>query len=250
MCHSFHAATDDLDRFAAMLAQRPDGDLAIATGRVAVLDVESNDRLHPGQPYGVDLLDHWDEWTHWDLTPTLTATTPSGGFHLYYASDENVPTARSPLPNIESKVTGGLVVVPPTPGRRLTRILPIAPMQPELLQLIRTSSGSGGGNGYAGAASDGDVLPPTEELETHGLGLPGGRNRHAYRLAFRLWAQNCDEHEVAGTLKRAWDATTNQHGSSWHEIWRTALSARRRHDDAMTTELAPYQPFIDNFLGA
>lgn len=78
----------------------------------------------------------------------------------------------------------------------------------------------------------------------------GSRNRRAYRLAFRLWAQGCDEHEVAGTLKRCWDATPNQGGSSWQEIWRTALSARRRHDDAMTTELVPYRPFIDNFLGA
>jgi Bifunctional DNA primase/polymerase, N-terminal len=250
LCHSFHAATDDLDRFAAMLAQAPDGDLAIPTKRIVVLDVESDDRLHPGQPYGVDVLDHWDEWTHWELAPTLTATTPSGGFHLYYASDEHVPTGRCPLPNIEVKGNGGLVVVPPSPGRRLTRIQPIAPMQPELLQLVRTARGGNGGSGYVGAAGGGDVLPPTEELETYGLGPPGIRNRRAYRLAFRLWAQGCDEHEVAGSLKRAWDATTNQIGSSWSEIWRTSLSARRRHHEALITELAPYQPFIDEFLGA
>ena len=49
LCHGFHAATNDLDRFAAMLREHPDGDLAIPTGLIAVLDVESDDRLHPGR---------------------------------------------------------------------------------------------------------------------------------------------------------------------------------------------------------
>lgn len=107
LCHGFHAATGDFDRFAAMHAQHPDGDLAIATGRVVVLDVESNDRLHPGRPYGVDVLDHWDEWTHWELASTLTATTPSGGFHLYYTSDEPVPTGRVHCRTSRSRATAG-----------------------------------------------------------------------------------------------------------------------------------------------
>ena len=250
LCHGFHAATDDLDRFAAMLNAIPDGHLAIATGHVIALDVESDDRLDPGQPVGVDALNQWDGWTGWSLTMTLTATTPSGGFHLYYLADEHVPTGRRPVPNVEVKSDGGLVVVPPSPGRRLLPyVTTIALLQPELFHLLQsTRLGHSGGNGYAGAAGGGDQLPPTEEFEVHGLGwFTGSRNRDAYRLAFRLWAQGRDEHDVAGVLKTCWDATPNQRDSSWHEMWRTALSARRRQDEAQTNELALYQGFIDNF---
>jgi Bifunctional DNA primase/polymerase, N-terminal len=255
LCHGFHAATDDLNRFAAMLTQLPDGHLAIRTGqasRLVVLDAESDDRLDPGRPYGIEVLEHWEEWAgDWELLPTLTATTPSGGLHLYYATNQPVASGKRPVPNIETKADGGLVVAPPSPGRRLLPWTPaIAPLQPELLRLVRNARGGsgGGGNGYAGAAGGGDVLPPTEEFLIHGLGwLTGSRNQDAYRLACRLWAQGNDEHDVAGVLKTCWDATSNQRDSSWSEIWRTALSARRRIDDARADELAPYQGFIDNF---
>jgi hypothetical protein len=198
------------------------------------------------------VLDHWEEWVvgGWSLPTTLTARSISGGVHLFLRyPDVKVPTGGYVLPNVEIKSDGGYVAVPcGRNGRVLTTVVPIAPMPLELVALLTSGrrTGGGGGNGYVGAAGGGDQLPPTEEFEVRGLGwFTGSRNRDAYRLAFRLWAQGCDEREVELTLRRCWDATGNQHGSSWQEIWRTALSARRRRDDAWANELKIIESIMD-----
>lgn len=63
LCHGFYAATDDLDRLAAMLRRLPNGFLAVRTGRASnllVLDVENKSRCDArgfAQPTGVELLE-------------------------------------------------------------------------------------------------------------------------------------------------------------------------------------------------
>jgi hypothetical protein len=157
------------------------------------------------------VLDHWEEWVvgGWSLPTTLTARSISGGVHLFLRyPDVKVPTGGYVLPNVEIKSDGGYVAVPcGRNGRVLTTVVPIAPMPLELVALLTSGrrTGGGGGNGYVGAAGGGDQLPPTEEFEVRGLGwFTGSRNRDAYRLAFRLWAQGCDEREVELTLRRCW----------------------------------------------
>jgi ferric-dicitrate binding protein FerR (iron transport regulator) len=51
-----------------------------------------------------------------------------------------------------------------------------------------------------------------------------------------------DEDDVFDTIKQCWDATSNQHDSSWSEIKRTVqsagshMAAARAEDEAIVTE--------------
>jgi Bifunctional DNA primase/polymerase, N-terminal len=255
LCHGFYSATDDLGRLAAMYAQLPMGRLAVRTGRASdlvVLDVEATNKLGEANPRdygtlstGVEILNSWEEQVGgWSLPPTLMSRSINGGFHVYlrYPPHVKIRTGGYVLPNVEVKSDGGYVAVPcGLNGRVLTNVAPIADMPPQLVGMLSTgrrACGGGGSNGMVGAAGGGDALPPTEEFEVRGLGwFTGSRNRDAYRLAFRLWAQQLDEFEVQTILKTCWDATTNHYDSSWNEIWRTAQSARRRRNESWAEEL-------------
>jgi hypothetical protein len=256
LCHGFYAATDDLARVATMYARLPDGHLAVRTGRVSnllVLDVEPTNRLGENNPRdwgrlpaGLDVLDHWEEWVPggWSLPTTLTARSVSGGIHLYFRyPDVKVPTGGYVLPNIEVKSDGNYVGVPcGGTGRVLTNVAPIASMPLELvalLTIVKRVGGGSGGNGHIGAAGGGDQLPPTEEFIARGLGwFTGSRNRDAYRLACRLWMKLADESDVLDVVRRCWDATPNQSGSSWWEIERTVRSAGQRMTTARDEDAA------------
>jgi putative DNA primase/helicase len=74
--------------------------IGIATGEgLAVLDVDPQ---------------HGGEVPAW-APPTLTARTPSGGAHLYYAVDGHVPNSAGKLaPGVDVRGDGGMVLAPPS----------------------------------------------------------------------------------------------------------------------------------------
>ena len=59
---------------------------------------------------------------------TLTVTTQSGGLHLYYKIEGEDIRSRASLfgPGVDSKCSGGYVLVPPSPGYRWSNVRPRA----------------------------------------------------------------------------------------------------------------------------
>jgi putative DNA primase/helicase len=113
LCHGFHAATSDHNRFDQMVNALPHGSLAIRTGqpsRLLVIDAEANSK-HPDEPTGLDVIEQWESWVGgWSLPNTLTARSVSGGVHLYYELPvgTQITTARY-LPNVDIKADPGYV---------------------------------------------------------------------------------------------------------------------------------------------
>lgn len=124
-CHGFYAATDDLERLAAMWRLMPDGLLGLRTGApsgVVVIDAEADPdpRQGPGPTgeglSGVDVVDHWEKWVPRAPMPhTLTARSASGGRHLYLAtgSDDVIRSRARVLPGVDIRANGGYAVLPP-----------------------------------------------------------------------------------------------------------------------------------------
>jgi hypothetical protein len=259
LCHGFYAATADVDRVALMLEVLPSGFLAIRTGTasgVVVLDFESKDRrVDPDNrsqllPSGLEILDTWELLNGWELPPTLTATSVSGGRHLFYALPHDVRIGQGTFIRdaLDIKGEGGYVGVPSgTNGRTWQDTsVRIATAPAELVTLLSGPRGASGGyGGVPGSAGGGGALPPTEEFMARGLGwLTGSRNQDAYRLAFRLWAERRSESEVMTVLQACWDATADRSASSWSEIWTTALSARRRQAAQHDREVIAARDFL------
>lgn len=117
LCHGFYAATDDIDRIAAMLDRCPGGSLALRTGRasgVSVIDAEAHADA-PGAPSGVDVIDGWEDYApDAELNTTAVARSASGGVHLFYATGStSVRSMARVLPGVDVKADGGYVVLPP-----------------------------------------------------------------------------------------------------------------------------------------
>lgn len=150
-CHGFYAATADPIALAEMSRLHPTNAWALRTGRmsgVVVIDAEG-----PGkEDEGLSTLDKWEEFTGWSLPPTLTAGTPSGGRHLYYAFPElpSIPSRNRVLPGVDVKADGGYVVVPHvnTPARKwLTEQTPQPLHEDAVRWLAQIRTRPGGGNG-------------------------------------------------------------------------------------------------------
>ncbi len=74
---------------------------------------------------------------------THTVHTPSGGWHLYYAVDREVPNSVGRLaPGVDVRGDGGYVLAPPTPGYTLAIDSPIAELDPLLLTAVQRRGGA------------------------------------------------------------------------------------------------------------
>ncbi|MBI5243391.1 MAG: bifunctional DNA primase/polymerase [Elusimicrobia bacterium] len=86
--------------------ERPDANIGIATGEasgLAVVDVDVKNGAK-GRESLASIK---------GMTPTLTAATPSGGWHLYYAWPEGGMRSKNGLlPGVDVKADGGYVVAP------------------------------------------------------------------------------------------------------------------------------------------
>lgn len=105
---------------------------------------------------------------------TRTAATRSGGWHLYFAVDQEVPNSVSKIaPGVDVRGDGGYVVAPPTPGWRWANELPIAALDTFLLTAVRLRTGA-------------DRREPFEPAPDNGV-MEGMRND--YMLSFLGWAR-------------------------------------------------------------
>lgn len=152
-CHAFYAATKDILRVTEMLRRVPNGQLAVRTGAasgVDVIDAEGPEKERPeGEQPGTATLDEWESWTGWSLPPTLTATTPSAGLHLFYGHVPGTRSRNRALPGLDVKADGGYVALPSgLPGRGWVPG-PETPTvaSPELALWFANGGGGGGANG-------------------------------------------------------------------------------------------------------
>ncbi|MDA2805729.1 bifunctional DNA primase/polymerase [Nocardiopsis suaedae] len=140
-CHGLYAATDDMDRVDAMLAQNPDGLLAIRTGAVSdlvVIDVDP--------PEGLETMAQMMEAGI--LRETRAQRTGSGGWHLCYRHPGGyVPSGAGRAGHkVDVKADGGYIVAAPSAHPRTGQPytwrfdFPTAPrdeVHPGLLKIIR-----------------------------------------------------------------------------------------------------------------
>lgn len=139
LCHGFHAATAQHDRFDQMCSAFPNGTLAIRTGqpsRLLIVDAEAVSK-HPDEPTGLHVLEQWESFVGgWSLPKTLTARSVSGGVHLYYAMPPEMQiTSGRYLPNVDIKADPGYVgaVVEGSHRTWIDPTVPVAPLSGDML---------------------------------------------------------------------------------------------------------------------
>lgn len=110
----FTKATTDPEQIRAFWAVRPMCNIGIATGGMSnglvVVDVDlDNDKGEDGYI----ALKAWES-EHGELPETACATTPRGGMHLYFQSDEPFGSTVNKDKGIDVRSDGGFVVAPPS----------------------------------------------------------------------------------------------------------------------------------------
>lgn len=179
--------------------QRPDAWVGIATGggRV-VVDVDTR--------HGGCLDPAWPQ--------TLTARTPSGGWHLHYFTAQPVPCSVGRLATgVDVRGEGGLVVVPPSPGYEWAALRAVAELPAELITtLTRREERS---RGY-------EIPDAIEE---------GGRNDGLARLAGHLLATGLPADALSDELME-FNALLCCPPLDEREVGRIAASITRAHERA------------------
>lgn len=109
------AATTDPDQIRQWWTMWPDSNVSIVTGRksgIFVIDID----IKGG---GFDSLEEYERLSQYGLPKTLTATTGSGGRHLFYAypPGATIGTGVGWLPGVDIRSDGGQVVAPPSPHK-------------------------------------------------------------------------------------------------------------------------------------
>ena len=111
--HGVKDATTNTDQIDLWWDRNPSYNIGIATGQpsgLLVIDID----MH-GQHNGISAW--WEITAGKDLEQWATywVTTPSGGWHLYYATTSDVKNTSGILaPGIDTRGTGGYVIAPPS----------------------------------------------------------------------------------------------------------------------------------------
>ena len=111
--HGFRDATTDAQTVAAWWRANPSANVGIRTGRASGLWILDADHQHGGDRSLALLIT-----THGELPATATASTPSGGRHLYFrlsADDPEIRCSQSRIgPGIDVIGEGGGIIAPPS----------------------------------------------------------------------------------------------------------------------------------------
>lgn len=103
-------ATDDEDKICEWAARYPDANVGVACGEGSALLVVDIDSNHGGLDSIKALRSQG-----FQLPPTVSVRTPSGGWHLYYAYVDGPKNSKSLLgKGVDIRTTGGYVVGPPS----------------------------------------------------------------------------------------------------------------------------------------
>lgn len=103
--HGVNDATADNAATDAWYAMHPDHGIGVSGEGFVIFDFDVKD--------GVDGR---DELLDWDLPDTLAQTTPSGGYHLFYRTTEDVKPSVNAQKKIDVRGWHSYVVCDPTPG--------------------------------------------------------------------------------------------------------------------------------------
>lgn len=100
----------------ALTARRlsaPAANIGIATGAISGLIVLDGDTKRDGDPWGS--LMEWEDMTGVHLPDDgPLVRTPSGGWHLYFRTDQRCPSPIGWLPDVDVRADGAQVVAPPS----------------------------------------------------------------------------------------------------------------------------------------
>jgi hypothetical protein len=191
--HGAQSATEDPEIIKKLWAMWPDANIGIATGE------RSFDALDVDLPEGPDTLREL-EAKYCGLPDTVEQITGSGGRQVFFQYAGGLVGNRVKFADgLDTRSTGGLVVVPPSlhiSGNRYeweASSRPdekeLAPMSAWLLAIVKEKSSGGGGNG--------DGIDIAKTLN----GLPKGeRDQGLFRYACRLRAKGLERSEAEAII--------------------------------------------------
>lgn len=221
LCHGFYAATLDPVRFGEMVERLPRGYLAIRTGsraRVMVLDVEAA-AVAEAEADGLTILQVLSQITGVELPETLTATSVSGGLHLFYSLDEGqVITSGRVLPNVDVKAEGGLVgAVGSRSGKRrwLDSTVSVAPLPRAMVDWLVRNGRRGSGGGGGGTRQEGYDF---REFESRGC--PGGHRDDFFNdLLFRERKKGATAEQLWVIARHHWEQCGQPDREPWADYY-------------------------------
>lgn len=190
--------------------EHPSAGAAIMTGlsRLLVLDVDPRAGGHHTLAGLV---------AEWPLPATRTVRTRGGGVHLYYRTDQLVPSRAGALgPGLDVKSRRGLIVCPPTPGYLLLERRPIAPVPDWLLARSGPASRPRTGPGPGTHPPDSPVTRAALERALAAIREAPRGQRHdtVVREAARMFAI-CDDDQIEAALLEA--ARQASEPSEWRD---------------------------------
>ena len=180
--HGFKDATHSHFRAAQWWSQNPNANIGIATGevsgKIAIVDVDVKNGAK-GRESLASLK---------GIAPTLTATTPSGGWHLYYRAPGRLRSRNGLLLGVDLKADGGYVVAPGseidgTPYEWMDPEVPIAPIPNSILELLESEA------------------PKSVTLDPEAIIGEGLRNETLASIAGAMRRKGLASDEIAAALK-------------------------------------------------
>lgn len=135
--NGFKDASKSEDQVREWWSKNPEANISIATGQIsdiAVVDIDVKNGARGRE--SLNLLD--------GIIPTLTANTPSGGWHYWYAPPGPIRSRNGLLPGIDFKADGGYVLAPGSEidGKLYQWVTPNAPivnLPNSIIQLTKDS---------------------------------------------------------------------------------------------------------------
>lgn len=180
--HGVNDATNDDAVTDAWYERHPDHGIGVSGEGFVIFDFD----VHGG-------VDGRDQLLDWDLPETLAQTTPSGGYHLFYRTNEDVRPSVNAEIAVDVRGWHSYVVCDPTPGYAFESDGPIAEADDTVWRFLES------------------VRPKTKrERGTVGLGRPssietvgeGGRNEYLYRQGASLRSDETkSDDEIAAYLE-------------------------------------------------
>lgn len=177
--HGVNDATADNAATDAWYAIHPDHGIGVSGEGFVIFDFDVKD--------GVDGR---DELLGWDLPDTLAQTTPSGGYHLFYKTDEDVKPSVNGELKVDVRGWHSYVVCDPTPGYTFEEDCEVADADAEVMRFLE----------HVRPAKR-KAAPSTVKLKEG-----EGRNDALYRYGCSLQSADHTDVEVAAMM-RAYNLT-------------------------------------------
>ena len=178
--HGVKDATDKDVTTDAYYAQHPDHGIGVSGEGFVIFDFDVKEGL-----------DGRDALIGWDLPDTLCQTTPSGGYHMFYRTDEEIRPSVNAAMAVDVRGWHSYVVCDPTPGYTFEDECEIAEADERVmafLEHVRPSRSRDKGTRGLGRKKSPDMIPM------------GERNDTLFREGRSLRSKGFDDDMVAAAL--------------------------------------------------